>query len=306
VSIQTREPAAATVTALEDSVLMKIAREDLLAELVPGSDAMAELESLVKQHRQLLDRSLTRRKKTAGQAEVIAIYSPKGGVGKTTLALNLAASLARKRRGEVVLVDFSLPYNHAAVLAHLVPSTSLARLAEMSSDFDGRVLSAMLPHRAGFMLLPTVLSPEEADLITPELVSRTLATLRSQFAFIVVDLGVVLSEVALAVLENSQAVFVVATAELLIVKDLVNLYTILRDVLGLANGQIHLVVNHRSADVKLAGRELGRLLGVGVAVEILNDGPRPEEAAIRGEIMAVSAVNSPIAKAADELARLLD
>jgi DNA-binding response OmpR family regulator/Flp pilus assembly CpaE family ATPase len=305
-SIQTREPAAATVTALEDSALMKIAREDLLAELAPGSEATAELESLVNQRRQLLDKSLTRNKQTTGAAEIVALYSPKGGVGKTTLAVNLAASLARRHRGEVVLVDFSLPYNHAAFLAHLVPSTCLARLADMNAYFDERVLSAMLPHRAGFMLLPTVLSPEEADLITPELVNRTLTMLRVQFAFIVVDLGVALSEVTLAVLENSQAVCVVATAELLIVKDLINLYTILRDVLGLANGQIHLVVNHRSADVTVAGRELGRLLGVRVAVEIRNDGPRPEQAAIRGEIMAVSAVNSPIGKAADELVRLLE
>jgi pilus assembly protein CpaE len=285
---------------------VRIAREDLLAELAPGSEAMVQLESVVKQRQQLLDRPLTRKKQTAGAAQVVAMYSPKGGVGKTTLALNLAASLARERRGQVLLVDFSLPYNHAAVLAHLVPSTSLARLADMSADFDDRVRSAMLPHPAGFLLLPTVLSPEEADLITPALVSRTLATLSPQFAFIVVDLGVALSEVALCVLENSQSVFVVATAELLIVKDLINVYTILRDVLGLADGQIYLVVNHRSPDVTLPGRELGRFLGVGIAVEIRHDGLRPEEAAIRGEILAVSAVSSPIGKAADELARLID
>jgi Flp pilus assembly CpaE family ATPase len=175
----------------------------------------------------------------------------------------------------------------------------------MGPDFDDRVRSAMLPHTAGFLLLPTVLSPEEADLITPALVSRTLTTLSSQFAFIVVDLGVALSEVALSVLESSQTVFVVATAELLIVKDLINVYTILRDVLGLADGQIHLVVNHRSADAAVAGRELGGFLGVKTAVEIRHDGLRPESAAIRGEILAVSDVNSPIAKGADELARLV-
>jgi Flp pilus assembly CpaE family ATPase/CheY-like chemotaxis protein len=306
ISTATREPAAATVTALEDSLLMRIAREDLLAELAPGSEATAQLESVVKQRQQLLDRSLTRKKQTAAAAQVVAMYSPKGGVGKTTLALNLAASLARERRGQVLLVDFSLPYNHAAVLAHLVPSTSLARLADMGADFDDRLRSAMLPHTAGFLLLPTVLSPEEADLITPALVSRTLTTLSSQFAFIVVDLGVALSEVALSVLESSQTVFVVATAELLIVKDLINVYTILRDVLGLADGQIHLVVNHRSADAAVAGRELGGFLGVKTAVEIRHDGLRPESAAIRGEILAVSDVNSPIAKGADELARLIN
>jgi CheY-like chemotaxis protein/Flp pilus assembly CpaE family ATPase len=306
ISTRTREPAAATVTAVEDSMLVRIAREDLLAELAPDSDAMVQLESVVKQRQQLLNRPLARQKQTAGAAQVVAMYSPKGGVGKTTLALNLAASLARKHRGQVLLVDFSLPYNHAAVLAHLVPSTSLARLADMGADFDDRVRSAMLPHPAGFLLLPTVLSAEEAELVTPALVSRTLAALSPQFAFIVVDLGVALSEVALRVLENSQAVFVVATAELLIVKDLINVYAILRDVLGLAAGQIHLVVNHRSEDVTLAGRELGRFLGVRIAVEIRHDGLRPEEAAIRGEIMAVSAVSSPIGKGADELAHLID
>jgi Flp pilus assembly CpaE family ATPase/CheY-like chemotaxis protein len=305
ISTVTREPAAATVTALEDSLLVRIAREDLLAELAAGSDSMAQLESVVKQRQQLLDRSLTRKKQTAKEALVVAMYSPKGGVGKTTLALNLAASLARERRGQVLLVDFSLPYNHAAVLAHLVPSTSLARLADMGADFDDRLRSAMLPHPAGFLLLPTVLSPEEADLITPALVSQTLTTLSSQFAFIVVDLGVALSEVALSLLEKSGEVIVVATAELLIVKDLISFYAILRDVLGLADGQIHLVVNHRSADVTLAGREVGRFLGVKTEVEIRHDGLRPEEAAIRGEILALSAPNSPIARAADELARLI-
>jgi hypothetical protein len=57
--------------------------------------------------------------------------------------------------------------------------------------------------------------------------------------------------------------------------------------------------------VTVAGRGLGGFLGVKTAVEIRHDGLRPEEAAIRGEILVVSAVNSPIAKAADELARLI-
>jgi Flp pilus assembly CpaE family ATPase len=114
-----------------------------------------------------------------------------------------------------------------------------------------------------------------------------------------------MSEVALSVLERSQKVFVVATPELLIVKDLINVYAILRDVLQLEDGQIHLVVNHRSADVTVAGREVGGYLGVKVAVEIRNDGLRPETAAVRGEILAVSDASSPITKAVDELARLI-
>jgi Flp pilus assembly CpaE family ATPase len=227
-------------------------------------------------------------------------------VGKTTLALNLAASLARKHKGEVLLVDCSLPYNHAAVLAHLVPSISLARLAGLTPDFEDRLRSALLPHPSGFSLLPTVISAEEAELVTPILVTRALTALGPQFAFIVLDLGVALSEVVLSLLERSQDVFVIASAELLIVKDLIDVYDILRNILKLAEGQIHLVVNHRTPDAAVAGRDLGGYLGVKTAVEIRSDGIRPESAAIRGEIMAVSDVSSPIAKAADEMVRLID
>jgi Flp pilus assembly CpaE family ATPase len=110
----------------------------------------------------------------------------------------------------------------------------------------------------------------------------------------------------LSVLERSQEIFMIATAELLIVKDLINVYDIMRGVLKLDDEQIHLVVNHRSPDATVAVRELGDFLGVKTEVEIRNDGIRPESAAIRGEILAVSDLKSSIAIAADEMARLID
>ena len=307
VSVLTGEPAAATVTAREDSALVKISRDDLLAALVPGSEARAQLESVAEQRRELLASIHSRITTAAGDAaRFVSLYSPKGGVGKTTLALNLAASLARNHRGQVVLVDFSLPYNHAALLAQLAPSTSLARLADIGTDFDERLLSALVHHSDGFLLLSTALAAEEADLVTPALVSRALAVLKPQFDYLVFDLGVVLSEVALSVLEQSQVVFVVATPELLIVKDLIQVYGILHDVLRLAAGHIHLVVNHRASAATVGRREMKKLLGVEIAVEIRHDGRRPEQAALKGEILAVSTSRSPIAKAAASLARLID
>ncbi len=304
VSVLTGEPALATVTAREESTVVKIARDDFLAALMGGPHFRAEFERVVAQRRDIV-KDAHRRVTAATANQLISFYSPKGGVGKTTLTLNLAATVARHYPGAVLLFDLSLPYNHAAMLAQLAPTSSLARLAEAEGDFEQRLESALAYHRAGFFLLSTALAPEESDLITPALVARAMAVLQPQFRFVLIDLGIVLTEVALSLLEQSQHVFVVASPELLIVKDLISFYGILRSVLKLHEGQIHLVINHRAKTATVRGREMEKLLGVSVAFEIRHDGRRPDDAALRGEILALSSSRSPIAKAAGTLARMI-
>jgi Flp pilus assembly CpaE family ATPase len=306
ISVLTGEKAHATVVAHEDSMLVRVAGDDLLEELVADSDARKRLESVVAQRRARLQHIRNRGvAPPEAEARIVSVYSPKGGVGKTTLALNVAATLAREHWGQVLLVDFSLPYNHAAVLAHLSPSSSLARVAGAAVDFDQHLQSAIVTHGDGFLVLSTVLAPEEADLITPELVDRALQALTPEFGYIVFDLGVVLSEAALSVMERSDVICLVATPELVVIKDLIRVYRILQDVLKLAAGQIHLVVNHRSSHSALGRRDIKEVLGVEVAVEIRHDGRRPEKAALAGEILAKSAAKSPVAKGAAEVARLI-
>jgi Flp pilus assembly CpaE family ATPase/CheY-like chemotaxis protein len=306
-SIATGNPATATVTAIEDSTLLQIMREDLATVVESSAAAKAELQMVIEQRKHLLGVAGERRfEQGERRARLTAVYSPKGGAGKTTLALNLAAKLAQKQRGDVLLVDLSLPFNHAALLAKLAPSTCLARLGDTERGFEELLQSALVAHPAGFMLLPSALTPEEADLVSPALVTRALDVLGQQFGHIVFDLGIALSETALTVLETSEQIVVLATPELSTIKDMVQVYRVLHGVLGIAVARIHVVLNHRSPDGSIGKREIEAVIKAKISTEIRHEGRKPEHAALKGELMVLTEPASSIARAADLLAGLLN
>ena len=89
------------------------------------------------------------------EATVVGIYSPKGGSGGTCLALNLVGCLSRRHPGQVVLLDLDFPYSHAALLAGLVPTSCLARMAGSPAEtFEESVLSTILYHSGGPIAVP--------------------------------------------------------------------------------------------------------------------------------------------------------
>ena len=106
---------------------------------------------------------------------IVAVYSVKGGAGRTTITVNMAAAIGNKHRGECVLLDLSLPYNHAALVANLVPKGCLA-LSERAdqAQFEHTLLAAGLHHPTGMVVLPSALKLEQTELVTAPLVQRAL------------------------------------------------------------------------------------------------------------------------------------
>src|SRR5207249_1243170 len=127
------------------------------------------------------------------EAVVVGVYSPKGGSGGTCISLNLVGSLSRRYPGQVLLLDLDFPYSHSA-------------------------LRAVLYHAGGPMILPGALRPEDADEVTPELLARAIEVLRKSFRYIIVDLGVTITDATLALFDLTQHVIVVAAPELSAVK----------------------------------------------------------------------------------------
>jgi pilus assembly protein CpaE len=237
--------------------------------------------------RALIDRP--HRAATGSKATQIAIYSTKGGSGRTTLALNLGAELGRRHPGEVLVIDLALPYNHIALLGNLSPSTCLARIAQApDATFRSLAWSAALPHPAGFMALPATLRPEEAELVTPDLVLRAMKVLAPEFRYIIFDLGVALEDCVLAALEMSDHVVLVATPELASMHDTRQMIELATRVLHIPVGRVHTVLNHRAPDSLLSRKVVEEVLGQPLTAEFRYFGAGPEMAGLEGRLQVQS------------------
>src|SRR5260370_4781074 len=181
------------------------------------------------------------------EATVVGLYSPKGGSGGTCMALNLVGCLSRIHPGQVVLLDLDFPYSHAALLAGLVPTSCLARMAATPTEaFEESLLSTILYHSGGPMILPEALRPEESDQVTPDLIARALTVLRKTFRYVVVHSGIAIDDSTLALLDLTQHVIVVAAPELSAVKSAADAIDILRK-RGTPDDRLTGVLTNRSA-----------------------------------------------------------
>jgi pilus assembly protein CpaE len=152
--------------------------------------------------------SLRKEKLQGAPGEIITIHGVRGGLGATTLAVNLAVRLAKHSDASVSLVDLDLQRGDIAAFLNLNPSQSLAAIASARGDVDEVFLhGALTRHESGVIVLPAPLQMEEADTIGHEQVETALRVLRSQCRYVIVDTARTLTDASLAALEATQHVF---------------------------------------------------------------------------------------------------
>jgi pilus assembly protein CpaE len=155
---------------------------------------------------------------TAGK--IVSVFSAKGGVGCSTIAVNVAIALQQNAASKVAVVDTSLQFGDVGVLLNLYASRTIADLASLSDELDNELISdVFIAHSSGVQALLAPPRPEVADTVTPALVVDVLERLRSQFDIIMVDTGSVLDDVVLNVLDVSDKIIVVTTPEIPAIKN---------------------------------------------------------------------------------------
>jgi pilus assembly protein CpaE len=146
----------------------------------------------------------------AAGGRIIAVISPKGGVGKTTVATNIAVGLGKIAPMGVVIVDLDLQFGDVASGLMLEPEHTITDAVVGAASQDSMVLKTYLTvHPAGIYALCAPKNPVEMDRISGENVSHLLSQLRQEFQYVVVDTAPGLGEHVLATLElASDAVWI--------------------------------------------------------------------------------------------------
>ncbi|MDQ6683035.1 MAG: response regulator, partial [Chloroflexota bacterium] len=138
----------------------------------------------------------------AAEHQVIAVFSPKGGAGRTTVATNLAVALHRENDARVCLVDANLQFGDVGVLLNLNPKTRSVLDAVEGGEPDAELLnSVVINHSSGIRVLLAPPAPESADLVTPAYLRKLVDVLRINHEYVVVDLPATLNDHSLAVMD---------------------------------------------------------------------------------------------------------
>ena len=152
--------------------------------------------------------------------KIVSIFSAKGGVGCSTIAVNVAIALQQSAASKVAVVDTSLQFGDVGVLLNLYASRTVADLAAHANELDNELVDdVFIAHSSGVKALLAPPRPEEADTITPTLVIDVLERLRTMFDVIIIDTSSVLDDVVLSVLDVSDKIMVVTTPEIPAIKN---------------------------------------------------------------------------------------
>jgi len=189
--------------------------------------------------------------------QVIVIYSPKGGVGCTTVAANLAVTLQNDET-PVALVDGNLQFGDIAVILNEQGKNSIADLAPRADELDPDIIEeVMITHvKSGINVLAAPYRPEHAESITGEQFSSVLDYLRRIYSYIVVDTATNLEDITLAAIDASDVVVLLTTQDIPAIKN-ARLFLELADVLHIDRSRIIFVMNKFDKRIGITPEKIG-------------------------------------------------
>lgn len=287
-----------------ESDLLQLALRAGVREVVESADATTLRDAVRRAHTvwQAIAGRMTLEE--PARAQVVTVFSTKGGVGKSTVALNLAVALSDAGRN-VCLLDLDVQCGDIAIMLQLSPTRSLSDLATFGAELDAEaVRSLAIPYSETLSVIASPLSFEGVDDVTPDRLVALFDLLADLYDVVVVDTTGTFDEHTIVALDRSDDLILVGTLDIPSLKNL-KLAVSTLDLLEIARDHWHLVLNRADAKAGVSDKDYAQTLDLPVSAMLPTD--RAVLAATnRGEPIVRAQPRSAVARGITGLVRTLD
>ncbi len=207
----------------------------------------------------------------APRGTIITIFGAKGGIGKTTIATNLATSLARMTDANVSLVDMDTRFGDVAIMMDVAVESSIADLGRRIDELDrDSIKEELVFHHTGVSILPAPLHPTEWRDLTPDHIEKIVNVLAQGHDYVVIDTPGTFNEIIAVTLELADIILLITSMDLASIKDTALALEMLRAA-NISEDKVKLIINHSTSSNSLREEDVERVLEYNVTWRIPHD-----------------------------------
>ncbi|MGE5630102.1 MAG: AAA family ATPase [Caulobacteraceae bacterium] len=262
------------------------------------------VKELVDTVRHVFELDATKKKKTGNDAsekiatKIISVFSTKGGVGKTTIATNLAVTLSNLLNKKVALLDFDLQFGDVAICLNLYVKNSITEVVKDIANIEqdtSLIDEYLLTHYSGVKVLAAPVRPENAEYVTSEHVNKVIEFLKGRYDYIIIDTSNGFSDVAITALDASDMIIYVSTLDLPSIKNTKNGLEVMKS-LNYPNEKVRIVVNKSNESFGIKYSDFESALNVDIWTMIPDDLAAATVSVNNGHPIVTHRRTSPVSK----------
>jgi pilus assembly protein CpaE len=239
------------------------------------------------------------------RAKIFTVYSLKGGVGRSTIAANLAVALRQQADTEVALIDGNLLFGDIGVMLNVTENKTVADVVRNFQTVDRDLITDILvTHSSGVKVLLAPPDPQVGEQVTSEHMSIVLQHLVTMMDYIVIDARPSFDEVTLSFLDHSDHIVLVLTLELTAIKGAKQYFEV-GELLGYDNDKVAMVINKSTALAGITPADVEASLKGQVVAKLPEDSATALKAINEGVPFMQSAPFSPLSLEVGQLAAWL-
>lgn len=234
--------------------------------------------------------------------KIISVSGAKGGVGKTTISVNLAVALAQRHPNKVALLDLHTQFGDVATMLNLRPERAIMDMESISTDLDAESLQGyIMKHSSGLHVLVTSINPYPPDALSTESLDNLFYLLKRSYRYIVIDVPAIMQKITLHAMAYSSHILLIANLfDLTTATDTMKLCVALQEE-NIPKEHIGIIINRVSKVNQLQSSDIARVFDNHIVASIPND-KRLVAAVNDGNPLAANCGDCPWKESMEELA----